>query len=69
MLSGPQGQFVMLVGPENKAVPQPVKLGAMAGDQFIVEDGLKGGESLIVVGVQKARPGTPVKPVPLKQAN
>ncbi len=68
VLSGPQGQFVMLVGAENKVVSQPVKLGAMAGDQFVVEDGLKGGESLIVTGVQKARPGTVVKPVPVKQA-
>lgn len=68
VLSGAQGQFVMLVGPENKAMPRPVKLGVMAGDQFVVEDGLAGGESLIVVGVQKARPGMVVKPVPLKQA-
>jgi membrane fusion protein (multidrug efflux system) len=68
VLSGPQGQFVMLVGPENKVMPRPVKVGAMAGDQFVIEDGLAGGESLIVVGVQKARPGTAVKPVPLKQA-
>ena len=68
VLSGPQGQFVMLVGPENKAMPRPVKVGAMAGDQFVIEDGLAGGESLIVIGVQKARPGTVVNPVPLKQA-
>lgn len=68
VLSGPQGQFVMLVGAENKAMPRPVKLGAMAGDQFVVEEGLAGGESLIVVGVQKARPGAVVKPVPMKQA-
>jgi membrane fusion protein (multidrug efflux system) len=64
VLSGPQGQYVMLVGAENKATPRPVKVGAMAGDQFVIEDGLKGGESLIVSGVQKARPGTVVKPVP-----
>lgn len=69
VMSGPQGQFVMLVGPENKAMPRPVKLGVMAGDQFVVNEGLAGGESLIVVGVQKARPGTVVNPVPLKQAN
>lgn len=67
--SGAQGQFVMLVGPENKAMPRPVRLGAMAGDSFVVEDGLAGGESMIVSGLQKARPGTVVKPVPLKQAN
>lgn len=69
VLSGPQGQYVMLVGPGDKAMPQPVKLGAMAGRSFVVEDGLKGGERLIVTGLQKARPGTVVKPVLSKQAD
>ena len=69
VLSGAQGQFVLLVGPENKVMPRPVKVGAMAGKQFVIEDGLAGGESMIVTGVQKARPGTVVNPVPMKQAN
>jgi len=69
VLSGPQGQFVLLVGPDNKVMPRPVKVGAMAGDHFVIDDGLAGGESLIVSGVQKARPGTVVKPVPQKQAS
>lgn len=67
--SGAQGQFVLLVGPENKSVPQPVKVGAMAGNNFVIEEGLKGGETMIVTGVQKARPGTVVKPAALKQGN
>ena len=45
-------------------MPRPVKVGAMAGTDFVVLDGLKGGETLIVDGVQKAKPGTVVKPVP-----
>jgi membrane fusion protein (multidrug efflux system) len=63
--SGPQGQFVMIVGPDSKATPQPVKTSDMAGEDFIIAEGLKGGEQVIVNGLQKARPGTPVKPVPL----
>ncbi|NCN22896.1 MAG: efflux transporter periplasmic adaptor subunit, partial [Gallionella sp.] len=62
--SGAQGQFVMLVGAEGKATPQPVRTGAMAGTDFIITDGLKGGEQVIVNGLQKARPGTVVKAVP-----
>ncbi len=62
--SGTQGQFVMVVGEEGKAVPVPVKTGGMAGTDFIIADGLKGGEQVIVNGLQKARPGTVVKPVP-----
>ncbi|HEU0189558.1 MAG TPA: efflux RND transporter periplasmic adaptor subunit [Gallionella sp.] len=61
---GPQGQFVMVVDAESKVTPRPVKTGGMAGGDFIIADGLKGGEQLIVNGLQKARPGTVVKPVP-----
>jgi len=69
VMSGPQGQFVLLVGPENKVTPRPVKVGAMSGTDFVVEDGLKDGETLIVDGVQKAKPGSVVKPVLQKQGN
>lgn len=69
VVSGPQGQSVLLVGPDNKVMPRPVKVGAMAGTDFVIEDGLKGGETLIVDGVQKVKPGSVVKPVPEKQGN
>jgi len=61
---GAQGQFVMAVGAENKATPLPVKTGSMVGDDFIIVEGLKGGEQIIVNGLQKARPGSVVNPVP-----
>ena len=61
--ASPQGQFVMVVGAESKATPMPVKTGDMAGEDFIIAEGLKGGEQVIVNGLQKARPGTVVKPV------
>lgn len=61
--AGPQGQFVMVVGAESKAAPMPIKTGDMAGTDFIITEGLKGGEQVIVNGLQKARPGTLVKPV------
>ena len=61
---GAQGQFVLLVDAEGKVVPRPVKTGSMAGGDFIIAEGLQGGEQVIVNGVQKARPGSVVKPVP-----
>jgi len=64
---GPQGQFVMLVGAEDKVTPMPVKAGDMADEDFIIDEGLKGGERVIVNGLQKARPGSVVKPVPLSE--
>jgi membrane fusion protein (multidrug efflux system) len=61
-----QGQLVMLVGPDGKVMPQPVKTGGLAGTDWVIAEGLKGGEQVIVNGLQKARPGTPVKAVPVK---
>ncbi|WP_435627744.1 efflux RND transporter periplasmic adaptor subunit [Candidatus Ferrigenium straubiae] len=66
--ANPQGQFVMIVTPDGKAAPLPVKTGGMAGSDFIIAEGLKGGEQVIVNGLQKARPGTPVKAVPANGA-
>lgn len=61
---GAQGQFVMVVDAAGKVAPRPIKTSTMSGGDFIVEDGLKGGEQVIVNGLQKARPGAVVKPVP-----
>lgn len=61
--TGQQGQFVMVVDAEGKAAPRPVKTGGMAGEDFVIAEGLKVGDQVIVNGLQKARPGTPVKPV------
>jgi membrane fusion protein (multidrug efflux system) len=63
--ASPQGQSVLMVDAEGKVVPRPITTGAMAGADFIVTDGLKGGEQVIVNGLQKVRPGAVVKPVPL----
>ncbi len=63
--AGPQGQFVMIVGAENKAVSVSIKTGSMAGTDFIINQGLKGGEQVIVNGLQKVRPGSVVSPVSL----
>lgn len=57
VLSGPQGQYVLLVGEDNKVTPRPVKVGSMAGADFIIKEGLAGGETIIVKGLQKTRPG------------
>lgn len=69
VLSGGQGQYVLLVGKEQTVELRPVKLGPMAGDRFVIEQGLAGGETVIVSGAQKVRPGMRVKPVAAKQPN
>lgn len=62
--ASPLGQMVMVVDGEGKVSPRPVKSSAMAGADFIIDSGLKPGDQVIVNGLQKARPGATVKPVP-----
>jgi membrane fusion protein (multidrug efflux system) len=64
VLGSAVGQSVMTVDAEGKVVPRPIKTGAMSGPDFIVTDGLKGGEQVIVNGLQKVKPGATVKPLP-----
>ena len=59
-----QGDTVLVVGEGGKPAPRPVRIGGAAGSQWIVLEGLKPGEQVIVEGFQKMRPGAPVKPVP-----
>lgn len=63
VVMSPQGQSVMTVDAEGKVAPRPVTLGGMAGPDWIVNTGLKPGDKVIVNGLQKAQPGSPVRPV------
>jgi membrane fusion protein (multidrug efflux system) len=58
----------MVVGADGKVTPRPVKVGTAQGAQWVVMDGLKAGEQVVVDGFQKMRPGAPVKPVPWQPA-
>ena len=60
----PQGDSVLLVAPDGKAAPRPVQIGSAQGNDWVVLGGLKPGDQVIVDGLQKVRPGGPVKPVP-----
>ena len=59
-----QGDTVMVVGADGKVGPRPVKVGAAQGGQWVVLEGLKPGEQVMVDGFQKLRGPGPVKPVP-----
>ncbi len=56
--------MVMVVGAEEKVEPRVIKVARTVGDNWLVSDGLKAGDRVILEGTQKARPGTPVKAVP-----
>ena len=57
------GQIVWLVAKEDKVETRPVKMGDRIGQDWIVEEGLSGGETVIVGGLNRLRPGVQVKPV------
>ena len=57
-------QSVMTVGPENKVLARSVVTGERVGERWIVEQGLKPGDRVIVEGLQRARPGVVVSPQP-----
>ncbi|KQW38949.1 efflux RND transporter periplasmic adaptor subunit [Rhizobacter sp. Root404] len=61
---GTSGDTVMVVGADGKVAPRPVKVGAAVNGQWVVLDGLKAGEQVMVDGFQKLRGNAPVKPVP-----
>ncbi|MFC3683486.1 efflux RND transporter periplasmic adaptor subunit [Hydrogenophaga luteola] len=62
-----QGDTVSVVGADGKIEKRPVKVGGQQGGRWVVLDGLKAGEQVMVDGFQKLQmmpPGTPVKAVP-----
>ncbi len=56
--------MVMLVGSGEKVEARVIKVARTVGDNWLVSDGLKPGDRVILEGVQRARPGTTVKAVP-----
>jgi membrane fusion protein (multidrug efflux system) len=52
--------FLMMVGPQDEAELRPVKLGPRFGNRQVIESGISPGDRVIVEGLQKTRPGTPL---------
>jgi len=59
-------QSVFTVSADNKVEVRGIVTGERTGDDWIVEQGLKPGDKVIVEGVQKVRPGSPVQTTPYK---
>jgi membrane fusion protein (multidrug efflux system) len=59
-----QGDSVMVVGPDGKVKPRPVKIGGQQNGQWVVLEGLQTGDQVMADGFQKLRGEAPVKPVP-----
>jgi membrane fusion protein (multidrug efflux system) len=64
VLSDQQGEFVYVLGTDNKAEQRRIKLGQSTSTIAAVTSGLSLGEKVIVEGLQKVRPGQAVAPGP-----
>jgi len=59
--------FVWVVGSDNKAAQRTIKLGDQIGESFLILDGLKSGDRIVIEGLQKVREGGSVKPMTAAQ--
>ena len=65
ILSDQQGTYVYVVDDRNIARQRRVRLGQSTPETAGIVDGLKEGEHVVVEGVQRARPDSPVAPAPV----
>ncbi len=64
VLSDQQGNYVWVIGDGNKAEQRRIQLGQSTPEQAVISAGLKEGETVVVDGVQRVRPGAVVNPAP-----
>jgi membrane fusion protein (multidrug efflux system) len=64
VLSDQQGDYVFMIGAENKAEQRRIQLGQSTTTVAAVIHGLAVGDKVIVEGLQRVRPGQPVSPGP-----
>lgn len=60
VLEGPNTKIVMTVNGKGVVEPRPVQVGDWSGEEWVITGGLHPGDKVIVDGVVKARPGSPV---------
>jgi membrane fusion protein (multidrug efflux system) len=64
VLQNETGRFVWVLGAEGKALQRTIRAGNWVGKDWVVLDGLKPGENVIVDNLVRLRPGTAVQPKP-----
>jgi membrane fusion protein (multidrug efflux system) len=58
------GYRVVVLDSENRVSIKPVKVGERTGSMWVIEEGLKPGDTVVVEGTQRLRPGSVVSPKP-----
>jgi membrane fusion protein (multidrug efflux system) len=62
-------QSVLVVAPDNTVQARTIRTGERSGGMWVVEEGLKPGDRVIVEGLQKAAPGSMVNPRPYRETD
>jgi membrane fusion protein (multidrug efflux system) len=65
VMADQSGNYVYVVGSDDKVERRPIQLGQSTATLAVIADGLKQGETVILEGLQRARPGIQVKPGPI----
>lgn len=60
--SDQEGKFLLTVGADNKVERKSVSIGTKVGEMRVIESGISADDSVIIVGLQRAQPGSPVQP-------
>ena len=63
VLQNDQGRFVWVLGPESKAQPRPIVVGEWSGANWVIQQGLKEGDQVIIDNLLKIKPGAVIKPI------
>jgi RND family efflux transporter MFP subunit len=65
-----QGSYqVAVVGADNRIEMRTVKVGERSGSEWVIDEGLKVGETVVVEGTQKIKPGAVVNPKTYTKTN
>jgi membrane fusion protein (multidrug efflux system) len=61
VLQNETGRFVWVAGADGKALPRQIRAGSWIGKDWVVLEGLKQGDAVIVDNLVRLRPGTPIQ--------
>ena len=61
VMENESGRFVWVAGGDGKAMQRAIRAGSWLGSDWVVLEGLKPGDTVIVDNLVRLRPGTPVQ--------
>lgn len=62
LMTGEEGNYVYIVDKENKIIPRNVETGPQVGSMQLLRSGVEPGETVVVGGTNKVRPGAVIRP-------